>query len=172
MYGVHDRQFVPRAARALTLPIVPMIGPGNANLRVIHAANVADVALLAATSNVAAGTVYNVTNDFDLTYAEFVRLACKGLRRNPTIVRVPEPAAKVAMAVFERAALRLAPARVPIPARRSLDFLTVSNPYSSARARNELGWRPRHKPEVKVPEAFTWWLNSRDQRARKGHDDR
>jgi nucleoside-diphosphate-sugar epimerase len=161
MYGIHDRQFVPRAARALMSPIVPLVGDGQAVLRVVYAGNVADAALLAATSDTALARVYNVTNDYDVRYLEFMRLACAGLRRQPRMVRIPEPAARAAMSVLEKAALRFMSARVPIPARRSLDFLTMDNPYSSARARNELGWTPRHKPEVKVPEAFSWWLTTR-----------
>jgi nucleoside-diphosphate-sugar epimerase len=39
----------------------------------------------------------------------------------------------------------------------SLDFVSRDNPFSSERARRELGWNPPVRPEVGVPEAFRWW---------------
>ena len=35
-----------------------------------------------------------------------------------------------------------------------MDFVTRDNPFSSERARRELGWEPRVRPEVGVPDAF------------------
>jgi nucleoside-diphosphate-sugar epimerase len=42
----------------------------------------------------------------------------------------------------------------------SLDFLTRDNPFTSERARRELGWSPPVRHEEGVPDAFRWWLNS------------
>jgi nucleoside-diphosphate-sugar epimerase len=42
------------------------------------------------------------------------------------------------------------------------ELFTRDNPFSSARARRELGWSPTFPPEEGIPEAFAWW---RDRRA-------
>jgi len=39
----------------------------------------------------------------------------------------------------------------------SLSMITRDNPYDSSRARRELGWSPRVRPEDGVPDAFRWW---------------
>ena len=39
----------------------------------------------------------------------------------------------------------------------SLDFLSRDNPFTSERARRELGWDPPVRPEDGVPDAFRWW---------------
>jgi nucleoside-diphosphate-sugar epimerase len=43
----------------------------------------------------------------------------------------------------------------------SLSMLTEDNPFSSERARRELGWSPVVHPDDGVPEAFRWWLTHR-----------
>jgi nucleoside-diphosphate-sugar epimerase len=44
----------------------------------------------------------------------------------------------------------------------SLGFLTRDNPFTSERARRELGWNPLVRPEVGVPEAFQWTRRARE----------
>jgi nucleoside-diphosphate-sugar epimerase len=43
----------------------------------------------------------------------------------------------------------------------TLDFLSRDNPFTSERARRELGWSPPVAPESGVPEAFRWWKEHR-----------
>ena len=47
----------------------------------------------------------------------------------------------------------------------ALDFVTRDNPFSSERARRELGWSPPVRPEAGMPEAFRWWKEHRARRA-------
>ncbi|HEY9230187.1 MAG TPA: NAD-dependent epimerase/dehydratase family protein, partial [Gemmatimonadaceae bacterium] len=53
IYGRRDRQFVPRIARMLRFGFAPIIGGGRSTMHVVHAANVASGAVLAATHDVA-----------------------------------------------------------------------------------------------------------------------
>ena len=160
IYGRRDRQFVPRIARILRRGIAPIIGDGHTTLAIVHAANVADGAVLAATSDRAGGRVYNLANDFDVSVREFFTLGGEGLGRRVRLLSIPTPLAKGAFnaLVF---ALKIATAgRSNLISRGSLDFLTRDNPFSSDRARTELGWSPSVRPEKGIPDAFRWWLNS------------
>ena len=161
IYGVRDRQFVPRVARLLRLPVVPIVGGGCSILPIVHAGNVADAAILAAQSDGAGGQVYNVANDFDVKYRDFLELGARGLNRSPHMVNVPLAVAKGLAGVVERAAAAGLLGNVPVPQRNSLAFITVDNPFSSERARKELGWLPRHRPEDTIPAAFQWERGSR-----------
>ena len=40
------------------------------------------------------------------------------------------------------------------------DLLARDNPFTSNRARQELGWSPYMTPEIGIPEAFAWWKNN------------
>ena len=157
IYGTHDRQFVPRVGRLLRHGVAPLVGGGRTTLAVVHAGNVADGMVRAAATEAAGGRSYNLANDFDVTVAEFLAYAAEGM--NVTVRRVPIPR------VVARAAAGLAALVVPLllgnqyraAISASLDFVSRSNPFTSERARRELGWNPQIRPEVGVVEAFRWW---------------
>ena len=157
VYGERDRQFVPRVARLLRFGVAPVIGGGRSTLAVVHAANVADGMVRAAAHDGAGGRAYNLANDFDVTVAEFFRLAGEGLGRSLHVVSIPASAARAAVAVAALAA----PARLRSSLGQSVDFLARDNPFASERARRELGWDPTVRPEEGVPAAFRWYLQQR-----------
>ena len=162
IYGPRDRQFVPRLARAISTGVMPLLGGGRATLAVVHAANVAEGAILAATSDKAGGRAYNLANDYDVTVRDFYRLAAEGLGRRVRFVPVPIPVAKAGLRLF-RIVDRLAlGGKFAVATEGSLSFLTRDNPFTSDRARRELGWAPTVRPEVGIPAAFRWWAEHRD----------
>jgi nucleoside-diphosphate-sugar epimerase len=157
IYGRRDRQFVPRMAKAMRMRVMPLIGGGGTTLALVHVANVADGAVLAALSDLAGGRAYNLANDGDVTVREFFNLAAAGLRQSIHFIDVPVWAAKLGLRVF-RGIDRLAlGGKFAVASEGSLAFLSRDNPFSSERARAELRWAPRVKPEVGIPEAFRWW---------------
>ena len=165
IYGRYDRQFVPRAARIMKRGYFPVFGGGRAVMAIVHAAAVADGAVRAVGTDAAGGRAYNLANDYDVTVAEFVRLAALGLGRH--VMALPVPLA------LARAGFRAAAAGLRLTGRRPLasdlvsafDFMSRDNPFSSERARRELGWSPPVRPEAGLPEAFRWW---KEQRSRRG----
>ena len=161
IYGARDRQFVPRIARLLRLRVVPLIGRGSSTLAIVHAASVADGAVRAATTELAGGRAYNLANDFDVTVRDFFLLAARGLES--AIQFVPEPVglARVGFALVKRVLTIATGGRMSVVSTASIDFLTKDNPFDSERARRELGWNPRVRPEVGVVEAFRWWKEHR-----------
>ena len=157
IYGPRDRQFVPRIARAISLGVMPLLGGGKSTLAVVHAANVAEGAILAATNEQAGGRVYNLANDYDVTVREFYTRAAQGLGKRLTFVPVPIWMAKLALRGFrivDRIALG---GKFAVASEGSLSFLSRDNPFTSDRAKKELGWNPSVRPEVGIPEAFRWW---------------
>ncbi len=154
IYGPRDRQFVPRVASLLGQPLAPRIGNGRAALSIVHARSVAAVAVLAVTSEVGPGRAYNVTNDPPITVNQFYEAAQAGLERRVRWVPVPGAVAQGALSV---AGAVLRALRVPGSAllnATSLDFLLQDNPFSSERARIELGWTSAISPMDAVAEAF------------------
>lgn len=157
IYGPYDRQFVPRVARVLRRGIAPLIGGGRSTLSVVHAANVADGMLRAAQYDGAGGQAYNLTNDYPVTVAEFVRLAGVGMDVPVRVIPFPSSIARVGIGLFKLVAALLASEQLKGFAAASLDFISRDNPFNSDRARRELGWDPPVRPEDGVPDAFRWW---------------
>jgi nucleoside-diphosphate-sugar epimerase len=157
IYGRNDRQFVPRVARVMDRGLFPIFRGGTSVMAIVHAANVADGIVRAASTPTAGGRVYNLANDFPVTVSEFVRYGEEGLGRKVRRIPVPLPVARVgfgAVAAVVRVTRGRSMAR---DAARSLDFLSKDNPFSSERARRELGWTPIVRPEIGITEAFRWW---------------
>jgi len=161
IYGPRDRQFVPRIAKLLRRGVAPIIGGGKSTLSVIHAANVAEGAVRAAMCDVAGGRAYNLTNDFEVTVRRFFELAAQGLGRRVRLVSIPLPVAKVGFKIVKVAARALTGGRFNVISNASLGMLTKDNPFTSERARRELGWSPVVRPDDGVPEAFRWWMTHR-----------
>jgi nucleoside-diphosphate-sugar epimerase len=162
IYGRRDRQFVPRIARALRYGLMPLLAGGRATMAVVHAANVADGAVLAATHDAAGGRAFNLANDFDVTVREFFSYAADGLGRPVRFAPVPLWMARVLLRA-SKSALRVAGrGQLNMVSGSTIDFLTRDNPFTSERARRELGWCPAVRPEVGVRDAFAWWRSSRE----------
>jgi nucleoside-diphosphate-sugar epimerase len=157
IYGPRDRQFVPRLARLLDRGFAPVIGGGVTTLAVVHAANVADGVVRAATNTAAGGRAFNLANDFDVTVAEFFRLAAEGLGRRVRLVNIPLPVARSLFRAVRIGARLLTGGRSSVVSNSSLGFVTRDNPFTSERARRELGWSPSVHPSRGVPDAFRWW---------------
>lgn len=160
IYGRRDRQFVPRIAKILRRGFAPLIGGGRSILPIVHAANVADGAVRAALSNAAGGRAYNLANDFDVSVRRFFELGAHGLGKRVRFVPVPLGLARGAFNGFKGVMNAITGGRLNVVANASISFITEDNPFTSERARRELGWSPNVRHEQGVPEAFHWWLTN------------
>lgn len=160
VYGPRDRQFVPRMAQLVRFGAIPLLNGGSSTMAVVHAANVAQGAVLAATSDAAGGNVYNLANDFDVTVRQFFDLAGQGLGSRPVWIPMPVSVAK-GLVRGARSVMRFATGgRFSLVSTSTIDFIAEDNPFSSDRAKRELGWAPTVRPEDGVPQAFRWWLKA------------
>jgi nucleoside-diphosphate-sugar epimerase len=73
-------------------------------------------------------------------------------------VPIPRALARGASAAFRATANTLTGGKLSVISNASISFITEDNPFTSERARRELGWAPSVRPEDGVPEAFRWWL--------------
>lgn len=162
IYGPRDRQFVPRIGRLVSTGFAPRIGSGESTLSVVHAAHVADGAVLAALNDAAGGQAYNLANDFPVSAAAFFHLAGEGIGRRVRLVPLPMGAARAALTLVRVVGSIARKSHLSgMAATSSLDFLMRDNPFSSERARIELGWTPSLRPETAIPDAFRWWKANR-----------
>lgn len=172
IYGPRDRQFVPRMARLVERGVIPLVRGGRSTMAVVHAANVADGVVRAATTDLAGGRAWNLADDFPVTVAAFFRLAAEGLGTRLRTIHLPLGLARAGAAAVSRVAPLLGFDRSVTSVRSSLDFISRNNPFTSDAARRELGWTPGVRHETGVPEAFGWWQRERERRkSRQGDTD-
>lgn len=157
VYGRRDRQFVPRMAVLIRRFPVPLLRGGASVLAVVHAGNVADGAVLAATSDGAGGKAYNLANDHAVSVRRFFELAGVGLNTRPRFIPLPMWAARGGLRAVKWTARTLSGGRFSMVSSSALDFISEDNPFSSDLAKRELGWSPAVHPEEAVPDAFRWW---------------
>lgn len=157
MYGLRDRQFVPRIGPVLLRGVFPLVEGGRTTLSVVHADSVADGVVRALRRDDAAGRVYHLTNDFPFTAADLVRYAEAGLERRIRTPRVPLPLARAGFRLLSLALTAVGRRDLARHAGGTLEMLTRDNPFTSRRAREELQWAPGIPPSEGLPEAFRWW---------------
>ena len=143
IYGEGDRHFSPRVAAALRtgMGIAPVVGPGTNALSVVYAGNVA-AAVLAALDRTAVTGPFNVANDGGVTQRGFLEHFAAGLGVRLRVVHVGAGTAWLAARLADGALRLVRPAAPMTMLKGAVQFLANENPYSSARAERELGWRP------------------------------
>ena len=157
MYGVRDRQFVPRIAPILQRGFFPLLGGGASTMSLTHARSIAEGALLVGTNESAGGKIYHLTDDFPITVSDLVRYGAEGLGCRVRRVHVPTAVAKIGFGVLKPLLVAIGRSDLAPHTEGTLDMLTRNNPFTSRRARDELGWVPTTRPEVGLPEAFRSW---------------
>ena len=155
-------------AQLIRRAAIPLLRGGRATMAIVHAGNVAEGAILAATTDGAGGKAYNLANDYDVSARRFFELAGEGLGRRPLFIPMPMWAARGALRGVKWAARLVSGGRFTLVSNSALDFLSEDNPFSSERAKRELGWSPSVRPEAGIPDAFRWWLGEEEKkRARR-----
>ena len=157
MYGQRDRQFIPRIAAVMDRGVFPLCGGGITTLPVVHANAVAEGVILALHTDAANGGIYNLTTDFPVTVADLVALARIGLGRRILAPVLSPGSSRMFFSVLELALRAIGRGDLATHANGTLEMLTRDNPFSSARAREELEWSPTIRPELGLPDAFRWW---------------
>jgi nucleoside-diphosphate-sugar epimerase len=171
MYGLRDRQFVPRLAPVVRRGVFPLVAGGSARMTLVHGDAVARGMLLAARSEDARGRVFHLTDDFPVTVREMVQWAGEGLGVRVRWIPLSEPVASAAFGGLAWALRLVGRGDLARHAPGTLSMLTRANPFSSRRAREELGWRPEIHPREGIPQAFGAWLQERSEAPHEAKGD-
>jgi len=159
IYGPRDRVTIPRVVPALRSGKVPIIGTGDNMLNLIYAGDVADGAIRAANHPQAAGQVYHLSSAGEVSQRKLVDTLTDALSLPRIRKRVPFFLAyRVALLQewFARLTRQPKPPRIT---RRAIYLIGRSTLFSSARAHDQLGWRPRVDIGEGVGRALDWYLH-------------
>ena len=167
IYGRRDRHFVPRMATLIRRGVIPILRGGRTTLAIVHAANVAQGCLLAATTDSAGGKAFNLANDFDVTVRQFFELGGEGVGSAPRFLPVPMWFARGTIRGVRSVMKFMTAGQFSLVSGTALSFISEDNPFSSDRARRELGWNPKVRPEEGIPDAVRWAMETKNKEARR-----
>ena len=160
IYGERDRIFVARLLDVLRLGVVPIVGSGDNPLAVVYAGNVVEAVRCALARPEVRGA-FNTANDGGLTPREFFETIGEVTGARLRFVRLPVGAAHVLATLAHLPRRLLRPRRyTPDPA-SGIRFMTQPNPYTSAKAQRELGWRPSTPPRKALRRTVEWFVAQR-----------
>lgn len=158
IYGEYDRLVSPPAVRAVRFGILPQIGAGTNRLSIVYAGNVAAAIVKAIDAPAAPGRVYNVTDDGPESHTQrgFLDAFAAALGVRVRYVRVPYTLARFIADGWVRVQFLLRPGTYPGIGGQAVRLCAGENPFTTARARRELGWEPVVTPVEAVRRTVDW----------------
>jgi nucleoside-diphosphate-sugar epimerase len=160
MYGERERLFMSRALGMLRFGIAPIIDRGDNRLAMVYAGNVVE-AVLAALERPDVRGAFNTTNDGGLTQREFFEIIAQASGRRLRLVRLPLRAAVTLGKAWHTTQRLLRPGRYAGIGSSGGRFMARENPYTSAKAGRELGWRPSTPPREGLRRTVEWFVAQR-----------
>jgi nucleoside-diphosphate-sugar epimerase len=152
IYGVGDRQFLPRVVRMARSGFLPLFGDDPQPLALVHARHIAQAILLALEGNRGWGRSYNLVDPWEMAAPEFIEAIGRGMGRTIRPLRIPLGLARMAAGGAD-GLLALLPGAFPSKLSGAIRYWSGANPYSTRAAVEQLGWRPDLPPAEGIPEA-------------------
>ena len=161
IFGPRGNVFLPNIGFAIKNKLFVIIGRGRNLLPLTYVENVVDAILAAAKEDKAIGQAYNIVDESTITQEAYLKEYLRVTETNGLRVKVPYLIPYVAAWGLEYAYRFLAPHSLPPISRYRLACACKSIYYDNSKAKIDLGWRPKIKPEEAIQKTFEWYLSSR-----------
>lgn len=158
IYGPRDRELL-TAFKAARLGVAPVFGDGRQELSVIHATDLAEALLAAATAPGAVGLTAFATHPEILTSASLLHTIGRSLGRKPWIIPVPRPIGALLLRVTGAAAALAGRATILNPD-KAHEFFQPAWTCSPDRLAEATGWRARIPMAEGIPATTEWYRSS------------
>lgn len=165
LYGPRDRATVGRLIESIRRGKLKIIGDGNNRLNVVHAGNVAEGALLAASSPRAVGEAYNCSHDGVLTQREYFNLVARTLGEPEVTARVPYALAYNAAFCMECFGHLFRTQRPPLVTRYAVWLMGRRCFFECTKIKEQLGWSPTVGYVEGIPAAVRDYLTAAGKNA-------
>ncbi len=162
-YGPRDRLIADRIYRYVAFPIVLWPGTVNPRYAIVYSSDVADLAILAATSERAVGQSYNVAPPEMVRLKDFTEAMIRALGVRRIRGTMPYSVAYVWCCLMEGIAKLQRKKEMPFLNRYSIEIMRTECCLDGSKARDELGW----KPKVSIDEGaklYVEWRRSAEKK--------
>ncbi len=165
VYGPGSKELVGEIARAIEAGHMLLVDRGRAVAGLCYVENLLDAIALALEHPRAAGETLNVSDELEVTWAEFTRDLAAGLGAPRVRLSLPYPlAAAIGTGVEHGYRLARRASGVELPpllSRQAVQVLGRDQSFSAARAHELLGWRPRIGYPEGLQATLAWLLARR-----------
>jgi nucleoside-diphosphate-sugar epimerase len=160
IYGPRDRNTLPRLAKALHGRWVKIQGSGDNLLNLVHAADVARGAILAANNPAARTQAYHLCSEGEITQRQFLDTLSDSLEL-PRVERSVSPTAAYLGGLLGDVVARVCRwNRAPYVSRYAVGLMARPANYSIDKARSHLGWHPCIHPQEGLRQTAAWFRQS------------
>jgi nucleoside-diphosphate-sugar epimerase len=156
IYGPGDRTFFPRIIRYLRSPTAAWVGSHDPYVPFLYVTDAAEGAMLAATSEKAAGKIYTLGPDPEFGLREFLGAICRELNLRPPRFTVPYALAAALGNVSEGWARSIRAKEAPSMTRMSVFLMSQDQRFDVSKARRDLGWQSQVSMEDGVRLTADW----------------
>ncbi|MDM8000677.1 MAG: NAD-dependent epimerase/dehydratase family protein [Dehalococcoidia bacterium] len=162
-YGPRDRLLADRMYKQTSFPILMWPGKANPRYAIVYVSDIAELAILAATSDKAIGQVYNVAGPKPVRLKEFAEalIRARGVKR--TWVTMPYAVAWVWCYLMETVGKLRRAKEMPYLTLASLRSINMEGYLDGSKARNELGWEPKVSLEEGT-RLYVEWLRQQSKK--------
>lgn len=157
MYGPRDRNTLPRVVKALRAGRVKLLGSGDNMLNILHAADAASGAILAANHGDLIGQAYNLSSSGEITQRQLLDLLTDLLGLPRITKQMPFRPAFWAGFLSEVIGHLIRLKRPPHITRYGVSLVGRSTGFSTAKARTQFGWQPRIGIQEGMRETLEWY---------------
>lgn len=155
VYGPRDRQVL-RVFRLGRRGLVPLLGDGGQELSLVHAADLGEALLAAATSARAEGHTYHAAHPEVVTQEQFVQEVARAVGRSVRTLRLPAAVVRPALAIIGAAA-GLTGRSTVLSADKADEFLAPAWTCSTAALARDTGWQARIAIAEGVAATARWY---------------
>jgi nucleoside-diphosphate-sugar epimerase len=155
VYGPRDRQFL-RLFRIVRRGVAPLLDGGTQELSLVHAADLAEALIAAATSRHTVGGTYHAASPEVVTQRALVDGIARALRRRVRVVNVP-PIALRALLQARGAWARLRGRPSLLSPEKAAELTAAAWTCSSAALERDAGWRARTALQDGLDETAGWY---------------
>jgi nucleoside-diphosphate-sugar epimerase len=155
VYGPRDTEVL-KVFRIARGGVAPVFGDGSQELSAVHAADLADALIAAASAPATVGGTYYAAHPEIFTSAGFVRAVARALGRTARVIPLPLGLARAALAVTELAA-RAAGRATILTTDKAHEFFQRAWTGDPAPLARDAGWRAARNLEQGLAETAAWY---------------
>lgn len=152
-------QFISRIGAELKSGLMLLVNGGRVNAGMVYIDNLIDYMLWAAQSDKAVGQCYNVRDDYDVNWREFVRAFKHGIHGHGLVISLPFAVANAAAWVFEGVYRLVLPGREPLLHRLLVRLFGRTCGHSAGKIRRDSGMAGKVKFAEAMHKSVQWFLS-------------
>jgi nucleoside-diphosphate-sugar epimerase/predicted dehydrogenase len=159
IYGPRGKVFFPRIGYSIKHRVFVVIGRGSSLVPLTYVGNVADAIVLAGTQEQAAGHIYNIVDDGEITQRQYLDHFVRMTANRAFSVYLPFGLVYAAAGLRDMAASPAGRGDLSSSNRYRLVSATRNLRYDNAHAKTHLQWRPNVSLDEGLRRTFDWYNN-------------